>query len=371
MTRSNAKWWIFGAAVALILVIAGAFYLYHKMRKDPVTARQVNAPIPVKVLTVKKKELTYTVGAAGSAKEFSTVKLISKIRASVKSVKVDVGVIVKARQSLLEYDGRVLLSELASAETRLGKATVTLDNSRLNLQRIKELFEKKLVAKVELERAEQELAAAKAELDEATYNLTKTKNDITYLNMTSPIPGIVLERTVNPGESPALEAPLFTIGLIDTIFMAAKVPEQYVGDIAVGQSAEVVFDAYPSATYTGKVYKIDSSVNTETRVFLAYIALPNKDMKLRPGQTGFSRISFKKTALAVPSITVINPTGQRATVFVVDGSDTAYLRDIRTGVVTEDYTEVLSGLNEGDRIVAVGMKGLQNKDKVRIWEEVF
>jgi HlyD family secretion protein len=371
MIQSKTKWWILGIVTIVIVAAAGVFYAYHKIRKDPTTARQVNAPIPVKVCSVKTRELSYVIGATGTAKEFITLKLIAKIEAPVKSIKGDVGEIVQKNQLLAEYDGTVLLSELTSAETRLNKATVTRSNSKINLQRIKELYDKKLIAKVELERAEQEYSSAEAEFGDANYNLARVKSDISYLKVKSPIQGIILERLVNPGESPALKAPLFTLGLIDPIFMVAKVPEQNVGDIAIGQTAEIVFDAYPNITFTGKVDKIDANINPETRVFLAYIKIANKGLKLKPGLTGFSRISFKKNAVAILNLAVVNPTGQRATVFVVDGDNTAYLREIQTGQVDEGYTEVLSGLKSGEKIVAVGMRGLQHKDKVRIWEEVF
>lgn len=371
MIQSKSKWWIFGTVVFVLLVCIGIFYAYHKIRKNYVTAREVHAPIPVKVLSVKKRELSHIIGAQGNAKEFVDVKIIAKIEAPVKSVKVNIGEIVRPKQLLIEFDGTVLLSQLASAKTSLSKASTVLDNSRLNLQRTKELFDQKLVAKVELENAEQNYSTAQAEFDNATYNLTKIKNDVNYLRIKSPITGVIIDRTVNPGEVPAMNSPLLTLGQIDTIFMVAKVPEQNLGDIMPGQKVEVVFDAYPNLTYAGKIYKIDPNINTETRVFLTYIAIDNKKLRVKPGIAGFSRTSIKKEAIAIPNLSVINPTGQRATVFVVDNDNIAHLIEIKIGLVTEGYTEVLSGLKEGDRIVAVGMRGLRDKDKVRIWEGIF
>lgn len=189
--------------------------------------------------------------------------------------------------------------------------------------------------------------------------------------MKSPVTGIILERTVNAGEVPPVKNSLFTAGIIDPIFMVAKVPEQNIGDVTLGQKGEVVFDAYPSLTYVGKIYKIEGNVDSQTRTFLAYIEIANKNLKLKPGLTGFSRISIRKEALALPNLAVINPTGQRATVFVIDNNNVAHLREIQIGTVTEKYTEILSGLAGGERVAAVGMKALRDNDKVLVWEKVF
>jgi len=216
-----------------------------------------------------------------------------------------------------------------------------------------------------------EYANAQSENDNAKYNLNRVKYNINYLQMKSPVTGVILERTVNPGETPPLRNPLFTVGIIDPIFMIAKVPEQNVGDVSIGQKVEVVFDAYPNLTYEGKIFKIDANVDIQTRTFLTYIEIPNRDLKLKPGLTGFSRISIKKEALALPNLAIINPTGQRATVFVIDHNNMAHLREIRIGTVTERYTEILSGLVEGEKVASVGMRGLRDKDQVKIMEKIF
>jgi len=372
MAGSKAKkWWILGIATALIVAAVGVFYEYQKIIKDPVSARKADAPIPVKVSSVSTRDISYSIGATSTSKEFTTLNLIAKIEAPVRSVKPDVGDIVQQDQVLIEYDGTVLLSEYQSAQTKLNKASVVHKNSKLNLERVRELYDKKLIARVEFERAEEDYSAAQAEFEDATYNLERVKKDMGFLKMKSPIQGIILERMVNPGENPALKQSLFKLGLIDPISIVAKVPEQNFPDVSPGQTAEVVFDAYPDRIFKGQVYKIDPTVNPETRVFLAYIRVTNKGLLLKPGLTGFSRIFFNKKGLAVPNLAIINPTGQRATVFVVDGDNVAHLNEIRIGHVDENYTEVVSGLKDGEKIVAVAMRGLRDKDKVRIWEKVF
>ena len=73
--------------------------------------------------------------------------------------------------------------------------------------------------------------------------------------------------------------------------------------------------------------------------------------------------------LAIPSVAIINPVKDKATVFVVDAQSIAHIREIKTGMVTEGFTEVVSGLNEGQSVVTVGQVNLRDGDTVRIGEE--
>ena len=371
MVKSNLKWFILVIVSVVFVVSIVTFLIYHKERKDSVSARKLNSPLPVKIVTVKKIELPYIIGATSISKEVTTEKVIAIIEAPVKAVKADLGDVIKVNQILVEYDGTVLLSQLKSAETNLNKASVTLDNSQINLKRMEDLFKAKLIAKVELENAQQTYAVAQSDYGNAKHNLNQVRYEVSYLRMKSPVKGIVLERSVNAGEIPPLKSPLFTVAITDPIFMIAKVSEQYVKDISLGQKAEVVFDAYPNLTYEGKIRKIDGNVDSQTRAFSAYIEIVNKNLQLKPGLTGFSRISVRKKALALPNLAIINPIGQRATVFVIDNKNIAHLREIQIETVTEKYTEIISGLTAGEKVVAVGMKELHDNDNVLIMDKIF
>ena len=70
--------------------------------------------------------------------------------------------------------------------------------------------------------------------------------------------------------------------------------------------------------------------------------------------------------LAVPSTAVIDPVGDRATVFVVDGDNHAHARPIRRGLMADGMTEILDGLQEGEHVVTVGMQELRDKDRVLV-----
>ena len=112
--------------------------------------------------------------------------------------------------------------------------------------------------------------------------------------------------------------------------------------------------------------KIDPNIDPVTRTFTAYVEIANQDFRLKPGLSGFARIRrLAKNVLAIPSIAIMNPSGESASVFVVGSNNQAVLTKIRPGIVVDAMTEVRDGLKQGQKIVSVGQLYLKNNDKVR------
>jgi RND family efflux transporter MFP subunit len=156
------------------------------------------------------------------------------------------------------------------------------------------------------------------------------------------------------------------LGDIKTVLMAAKVTEEKIHSVQLGLSAEVSFPAFPAETFQGKVFKIDPNIDPVTRTFTSYIQVNNPDFRLKPGLSGFARIyRAAKDVLVVPSVAIINPTGDQASIFVVDNSGHAHLRKAGLGIVVNAMTEITGGLTQGEKVVTVGQLYLQQNDKVR------
>jgi RND family efflux transporter MFP subunit len=148
--------------------------------------------------------------------------------------------------------------------------------------------------------------------------------------------------------------------------MVAQVSEEKIGSVHLGMEGDVSTDGFPGVVFKGKVVKIDGSVNDTTRTFGVYISIPNEDVRLIPGITGYARLTNQHMGLAVPSTAVIDPVGDRATVFVVDGDHHAHARAVRRGLMADGMTEILDGLEEGEHVVTVGMQELHDKDRVLV-----
>lgn len=176
----------------------------------------------------------------------------------------------------------------------------------------------------------------------------------------------MLERAVNPGEITRLDQQLIELGVLDPVMMVAQVPEDKIGAIYLGMKGVVATDAFPGVDFTGTVAKIDSRVNDATRTFAVYIQLANHALLLKKGVTGYARLESTKMALAVPATAVMNPLGERASVFIVGDDKRAHLRIIRPGMAVDGLIEVLGGLDEHQQVVTAGQYELRDNDPVSV-----
>jgi RND family efflux transporter MFP subunit len=141
-------------------------------------------------------------------------------------------------------------------------------------------------------------------------------------------------------------------------------PQERIGELAIGQEAEVVVDSFPRETFKGKVVVSLPQVNPLTRTLPVYIEVSNPGGRIRTGVSGFSRISVSAPqTIVVPSSAVIQDK-TRAMVFCIEGGH-ARIRSVVPGHVVENGRwEVLEGLSPGDEVVIFGNKDLRDGDAV-------
>ena len=161
------------------------------------------------------------------------------------------------------------------------------------------------------------------------------------------------------------------LGSLNNVLLAAKIGEDKMHSVQLGLAAESSFPAFPGERFEGKVVKIDPNIDPVTRTFTTYVEIKNQDFRLKPGLSGFARIRRSaEDVLAVPSIAIMNPSGEQALRLCRRfGIAMPLLRKIRPGIVVDAMTEVQDGLKEGEKVVTVGQLYLNNNDKVRTTEK--
>lgn len=366
MKRSH---WIIFLAICFILGLLVFFTVIHVINTTPSRARLVNAPSPVETVPVRRQDLKEVVGGSGSIEQAQTVQLTSQVTAEVKEVRVKIGDIVKKDDLLVRWDDRLIQATLEANRAYVDSNNIKIRDETRQVERYKALEKKNMGTPVELEKSEMSLADAKEALAKATLSLRQAEIDLEHVKMNSPLDGIVLERLVNPGENTHRDQVVMKLGSLNTVLLAAKIGEDKMHSAQLGLPAEASFPAFPGERFEGHVVKIDPNIDPLTRTFTTYVEIKNPDFRLKPGLSGFARISRSaKDVLAVPSIAIMNPSEEQASVFVVDSSNHANVRKIRPGVVVDAMTEVRDGLKEGEKVVTVGQLYLNNNDKVRTTE---
>jgi HlyD family secretion protein len=316
------KRWARWGAIALVVIVVG--YLIFGRGGDGAT----------KYVTqdVTRGDLTVTVTATGNLEPRNQVDIGSELSGTIRTVTVDVNDQVKAGQILAKLDTSRLAaqvlqapSSLASAEARVLQSVAGLKEARANLARlekVRELSNNKLPSQQDLDVAESavaqgegEEAAARAAVAQAKANLDAVKTDLSKTDITSPINGVVLVRSVEPGQTVAasLQAPvLFTLAEdLKKMELHVAVDEADIGSVEVGQDAAFTVDAFANRQFHAKITRVDfasnntqksssasssgqgsasSATSTGVVTYETVLEVDNSDLLLRPGMTATAEI---------------------------------------------------------------------------------
>lgn len=169
----------------------------------------------------------------------------------------------------------------------------------------------------------------------------------------SPVNGIVTEKIAQKGMRFMPGEVMYKIADLSTLWIIADVSEQESGLIKTGQLAKIRLDAYPGREFSSRVTYVYPTLNMQTRTTQVRLELANNDGQLRPGmyaQLELSGLGSKGRVVAVPESAVIS-SGRRDVVLVELGAGRFEAREVKLGVRSDDYVEVLSGIMKGEKVV--------------------
>jgi HlyD family secretion protein len=275
---------------------------------------------------VRRGNLTLNVSANGTLQPTRAVTIGSELSGTVRNVLVDVNDKVKKGQVLVELDtakldAQVLRSRasLAAAQARLAQAAATTKEAQAGFGRLQEvarLSGGKVPSAAELDsgratldRAHADEASARASVDDARAALSTDVTNLSKASIRSPINGVVLTRTVEPGNAVAasLQAvTLFTLAEdLTRLRLDVSVDEADVGSVKLDQKASFTVSAYPSRRYPAKVTRVSfGSTKTDNVVtYITWLEVDNSDLSLRPGMTAAATITSteRNDVLLVPN----------------------------------------------------------------------
>jgi HlyD family secretion protein len=321
-TSRIRHWWqrpVLWLGVALLLAGAGGYVYWQKQQSANTAPRFVSEP-------VQRGNLTLTVSANGTLQPTRSVNIGSELSGTVRRVLVDVNDRIKKNQILVELDtaklsAQVLRSRaaLAAAHARQAQAAATVKEVQANLARLEEvarLSGGKVPSATELdagrasvERAVADVASARASVQDAQAALSTDETNVSKASIRSPIDGVVLTRTVDPGNAVAasLQAvTLFTVAEdLTQLQLQVNVDEADVGAVKVGQKASFTVSAYPSRPYPAGITRVAfGSTKTDNVVtYITWLDVDNSDLSLRPGMTAAATITSteRNDVLLVPN----------------------------------------------------------------------
>lgn len=183
--------------------------------------------------------------------------------------------------------------------------------------------------------------------------------------ITSPIGGVLRSLDVREGMTLPAGASLARINGLDKVWLDVAVPEAQASNLTMGQKVEARLPAFPGKSLEGVVAAILPEANLDSRTVRVRVVLPNPDQLLRPGMTADVTLSRDEAeALVVPTEALIR-TGRRTLVMLAEDDGKFRPVEVMTGRETDFKTEVISGLDEGQRVVASGQFLLDSEASLR------
>ncbi len=276
--------------------------------------------------TVARGNLTLTVIANGTLQPTRSMNIGSELSGTVLKVNVDVNDRIKKGQVLVELDTAKLRDQilrsratLAAANAKVAQTVATVKEARASLARLEEvarLSGGKVPSRTELdtgramlERAIADEASARANVNDAEAALSTDQINLSKASIRAPSDGVVLTRSVEPGNAVAasLQAvTLFTIAEdLTQLRLQVYVDEADVGAVKVDQQARFTVSAYPNRPYPAKITRVayGSTITDNVVTYLTYLDVDNHDLSLRPGMTATATIiaTERQDVLLVPN----------------------------------------------------------------------
>jgi len=351
------------------------------------------------VAPVKRRTLSTELSIAGQFIPYQNVELHAKVAGYIRNINVDIGDRVHTGQVLAVLEIPELVAQVDEAKAAVHHAEeeiqraqsdvsraeadnvslhsnavrlVNTDKTRPGLiaqQELDDATAKDRASQAQVDAAKSSLAAAKQQLEVAKANLQHFSALSNYARITAPYDGVVTWRfsdtgaLVQAGTSNTSGLPVVTVAEIDTLRLRIPVPESIAAKVRLGDPVDVHVQA-TGEHFTGKVARFTNALDPSTRTMQVEIDVPNSNYHLQPGMYADVTLAAGRqtNVLAIP-INALQRGQGGTSVLVVDGQNRVQKREVSTGMEGNNNVEILSGLNEGDRVI-VGNLGSYQQDEL-------
>jgi len=387
-TKMNTKR-VIGAAAALVLLIAGAWRWFgHSIEADDADHGSAGGAAIAAVVKVARGPMDSTLTLAGEFKPFEDVDVHAKVAGYIQKIFVDVGDHVKQGQTLAILEVPELEAQLGGADAAVRRAKQEIGREQGEVERARSTHaaahsmyarlkqasdqQKGLVAQQELDdaqakdleteaqvsSAEAALSAAAAQVEVSLASQKQYNAMSNYTRIVAPFTGVVTARYADTGSllaagtsSSTQAIPVVRIAEVSKLRLVLPVPESIAAQIHLGDPVKVRVQAL-DREITGKVSRFARSLDLQTRTMETEIDFDNRNGELMPGMYTETQLLLAEqpSALSVP-LEAVTRNGKTATVLALTAKNTVEERKVTLGLEGRSRVEVVSGLNENDRVV--------------------
>lgn len=344
-------------------------------------AQEKNAKIKTSPLSVMDIELQITIPAQFKARNQSIERIYSPIDGKITNVFVEPGAILKVGQPIVQIKSDAIsqiqlefLEKILDIDANINELRAQYNLSLQNYNRERTLYNEKISSRADYEAANAQLRKDKANLDAlsikrsslinvyrqrlAVYggtidNVIKTKQIYPYITIKATKNGVLLERKVNPGEIVEQNRELFNLADLKTIWLVGYAFEKDSPYLHLGEAVTGTIEE-STETINGVLSYVSPILDNTTKTLEVRADIPNKNFKIKPNMyaemyvnTGIAHV------LAIPT-DAVEKFGDYNFAYVKIAPHTYEERKVETGKKNDQYTEVLSGIKAGEKVVTRG-----------------
>ena len=332
-------------------------------------------PVPVVVAKVSRSAIPVYFPGIGNVSPYYTVTVKSRVDGQLMKFLFNEGDLVKEGQTLAEIDPRPYQVQLDLAQATLAHDEALLANAKVDENRYVELVKTDAIPGQQLDTQKALVAQYEATIKQDQANIENAKLNLVYAHITAPITGVLGLRLVDPGNivHASDASGMITIAQTQPIAVLFTIPEDSLPQVVqkMRAGAKLPADAYnrddSKKLASGTLVTLDNQIDNTTGTSRLKAVFDNKDNTLFPQQ--FVNIHLLvdtlQNQLVVPNVAVQN--GQQGTfVYVVDDDSHVHLKVVKIGETTATNSQILSGIEEGDRVVVDGTDRLIEDAVVRV-----
>jgi membrane fusion protein, multidrug efflux system len=339
--------------------------------------------VPVEVAPVQRNAISASYSGTAALVADHEAQVVAKTSGVLKKLYVEEGETVKAGQLLAELDESDARNKLLQAEAQMHKSEATYAHAEAAIP-------KQLIPQFEYEQDKFDLAEKRAAREGAEIQLS-------YTRILAPVDGVLAERSVKVGNMIQANQNVFRIVGMDPLQAVLNVPERQLGILKAGQAVQLEADALVGKKFTGSILRIAPVVDAASGTFRVTCQFRDQTGTLKPGM--FTRIDIvydhREDALTIPRSALIEEDGETA-VFVVENAPPPKVTDkpavaksdakddkaampntlapgyvvrrklVKVGYSDGDKIQVLSGIDEGTRVVTVGRNAVRDGTLVQV-----
>lgn len=332
---------LFTSSLIITLIIILFASCSSKDEKKPAAAPKKAKTKLVKIYTVKKKTMKETLELTGNIEAENTANVISTTDGKISKLLLREGDKVKENQIV------ALISPTLREDI--------VNTARLNYQKIKLKADEN-----------PEDAKLQSELKTAKENLEFAKDQYKEIPIVASLNGNISHRYADPGDMISAKSKIYEIQSDEGFKLKIQISELDIKKLKVGQHADLYVDACPDKIFSSTLTRIYPEIDTQTRNGIIELKLNNPCVNIHAGM--FARVVFTtrvlKNVISIPTSAIIERPDKK-TCFVIE-ENTAKEKEITAGLEADNFTQIVSGLSEGESVVIEGQSSLKTGAKVKI-----